>query len=787
MENNHLSEKEEIINIREILQPYLQRWWWFLLSVIITLVLGFFYLKTQTEMFNTESSILIKEAKNSSASGEPAIAMMQEISGIGGMGTNSVDNEIEIFKSRKLMLSVVKELGLETAILKDGRFKQTEVYGESAPFIIRYVNEKPKAKFPKKLTSVKVTNNGVELSNEEWKSPVFVTYNKVVNLPFVTIMVQKNPKYIFNKQDPQSYFIQMTSGMNRTISLLSSLYVDLQNKNSTVIRLSIKQPNNDKSEDILNRLAINYNKEASLDKTSEAQRTADFIDSRIKAIGEELGNVESQKERFKTNNNIADIQTEAELSLKASSETRQKQIDIDSQYELTNNLISFLNKQGVYQVLPMNIGLNNSETISNIGQYNQLVIERNRLLESSTIENPVVRDISKQINSLRNAVLESLQKNKAALSIQNSTLQGEQNKLSGRISKIPSQEKMFRSIERQQTIKENLYLLLLQKREETAISLKITGSKARIVDFALTTAQVAPKSTMIVLSSILLGLLLPGIIIYFLSLLNNKIVTRHDIERKVPNSPVVGEIPSISSKDEELVKMNDVSPLAEAFRILITNILFLLPKGRKGNIIFVTSTVKGEGKTFTAVNLALTMATPTKKVLIIGSDIRNPQLHRYNETRKGLAGLTEFLYDNSLKAEELIHQSSFNPYLDVIYSGSIAPNPTELLTNGRYEELLEGFKPKYDYIILDTAPLLLVTDSLLIADLADVTLYVTRSKKTELSLLDFSKQLIISKKLKNVSFVLNDVNRNNFGYGNKFGYGYSAQQKNWLEKLKDKL
>ena len=227
--------------------------------------------------------------------------------------------------------------------------------------------------------------------------------------------------------------------------------------------------------------------------------------------------------------------------------------------------------------------------------------------------------------------------------------------------------------------------------------------------------------------------------------------------------------------------------MAEAFRILITNMNFMLTKKKEGKVVFVTSTVKGEGKTFTSVNLALTLATPKTKVVIIGSDIRNPQLQRYNTARKGLRGLTEFLYDEATELKDIIHVTSFNPHCDVIYSGSIPPNPTELLSNGRYEVLIEQLKPHYDYIILDTAPLMLVTDTFLFADMADATIYVTRSGYTEKELIAFANKNIDQKKIKNVGFVLNDVDKDYFGYGNKYGYGYGAKEKGFFERLRERF
>jgi capsular exopolysaccharide synthesis family protein len=773
------------INFKELINPYLKNWKYFVGMVFLMAILAVYYIKTQAPVYKTQTSVLIKDAKKmSAASGD--IGVLQSLGGLNGMGTSSIENEVGVFESKSIVEDILRDLNFQTTFYTKQTFSNIELYGETNPYILNVIQEKNNIDLPKKPIYIKSKGNEIILSSAEWEKDITTTFNKTISLPFAFIMIRKNPSYKAPyKVDMSEVYFNYTTFDNAVNDYQENLKVDLLDKDGTIITLSVDFQNRDKAKDFLNALVRQYNIYAINDKNIESRKTKDFIDKRIVLISRELGDVETKKEDYKSDNNIVDLPMEARMNLQLKEQSKSQILEIGTQLELNNILLSALNKKETGDLLPFNVGLHDETSLKSIQEYNALVLQRNRYLQEATPDNPIVKNIEKQIDDMRSSLSETLRKNSTTLELGKRKVGIQLGGSENMIGKIPAQEKLFRTIERQQQIKESLYLLLLQKREEAAISMEITAEKARVIDKAFVFKKpVAPRKMVILGIFLLIGALIPFSIIYLRSMLQSAVVNRGDIA-KLTKLPVIAEIPKLKIKNSVLVSFNDVSPIAESFRILLTNLKFMLPVKDSARIIMVTSSVKGEGKTFVSTNLSIILASSRNKVLVIGADVRNPQLQRYNPSMKSAKGLTEFLSGEESSVHNIIHPSGYNDNCDFIYSGSIPPNPTDLLENGKLDELLISLKElnKYQYIVLDTAPLLLVTDSFLISDKSDAIIYVTRSEVTEKEYFEFLNNSVEDNKLKNIGIVLNGVNESNFGYGNKFGYGYQADEKKWWQKL----
>ena len=770
MENLNKNSGIEEINIKDILFRYLQFWKWFLAVAILSLSVAYTYLRYASDIYQTTAKIKILD------NSKGGMKLPSDVAALFSNSKVNLDNEMEVLKSHRLLELVAKNLNLCTSYYSVGNIKTTELW-KNKPFKVIWLDSKDNINTKKIAFEVKLQSKGYKIISENSNSKqlfLFGQKNKINGQEF--LLVLENRVSISKLNDENFKVVRMpldivVENLSKTIQLASTA------KLSEILSLVLTGENQDKSEAIINEIIDKFNQDGISDRQLVSQRTIDFVNDRFVDLSSELDSIETQKKVFKTENNLSYLQEDAKIAVSKKTLSEGDYYALETQIALAKLLEDTLKKDGPFELLPSNIGIENANINSLISDYNKVVLDRGKLLVSAGVKNPMVVEYSDKIVELKENILFSIRvlQKQLAVTIKNVNSLKQEN--SNTFSNIPTEEKILRSIERQQTIKESLYLFLLQKREEASVAKAITSPSIKVVDYAMTNyTPIAPKRSIIYLAALLIGLLIPFGIVYTLFLLDTKIHSRLDFDRLSPNIPVVAEIPFIN-EDHRIITKNDRSVLAESFRILRTNINYLVPIKKEGEcpVIYTCSSIKGEGKTFVSLNLALTLSSLDKKVLLVGADLRNPQLHKYLKINKNRIGLSNYLYDPTTDWKNLINEKVFNnEYLSIIFAGVVPPNPAELLSNGRFEELLNILKKQYDYIVVDTAPTILVTDTLLISQFADLTVYVTRADFTDKKLLTYSKGLKEQGKLINVSYVINNVGgEKGYSYGYKYSYGYT--------------
>ena len=546
-------------------------------------------------------------------------------------------------------------------------------------------------------------------------------------------------------------------------------------------------------QDFINQLLEMYNRNTNNDKNEIAQKTAEFIDERISIISKELGSTEADLETFKRDAGITDLTSEAQIALAGNVEYEKKSVENRTQISLVNDLRKYL-RGNEYEVLPSNVGLQDAALIGAIERYNEMLVERKRLLRTSTENNPAIVNLDTSIRAMKANVQATLEGTLQGLMITKSNLDREASRYSRRISNAPGQERAYVSIARQQEIKAGLYLMLLQKREENAIALAATANNAKIIDEAIADdTPVSPKRSMIYLIALVLGVGIPVGIIYLIELTKFKIEGRADVE-KLTSVPIIGDIPLTDEKNDKngsiAVFENKNNLMSETFRNIRTNLQFMLDNDQK--VILVTSTVSGEGKSFVSANLAISLSLLGKKVVIVGLDIRKPGLNKVFHLSNKEKGITQYLSNPETDLMELVQPSDVNKNLFVLPGGSVPPNPTELLARNGLDKAIEILKQNFDYVIMDTAPIGMVTDTLLVGRVADLSVYVCRADYTHKAEYTLINELAIEKKLSKLCTVINGVDLKKrkygyyygygkygkyYGYGKRYGYGYGYGEK----------
>ena len=573
----------------------------------------------------------------------------------------------------------------------------------------------------------------------------------------------------------------------------SSLSIAPTSKTTSVAVISLKNSSLQCGQDFINQLLEMYNRNTNNDKNEIAQKTAEFIDERISIISKELGSTEADLETFKRDAGITDLTSEAQIALAGNAEYEKKSVENRTQISLVNDLRKYL-KGNEYEVLPSNVGLQDAALIGAIERYNEMLVERKRLLRTSTENNPAIVNLDTSIRAMKANVQATLEGTLQGLMITKSNLDREASRYSRRISNAPGQERAYVSIARQQEIKAGLYLMLLQKREENAIALAATANNAKIIDEAIADdTPVSPKRSMIYLIALVLGVGIPVGIIYLIELTKFKIEGRADVE-KLTSVPIIGDIPLTDEKNDKngsiAVFENKNNLMSETFRNIRTNLQFMLDNDQK--VILVTSTVSGEGKSFVSANLAISLSLLGKKVVIVGLDIRKPGLNKVFHLSNKEKGITQYLSNPETDLMELVQPSDVNKNLFILPGGAVPPNPTELLARNGLDKAIEILKQNFDYVIMDTAPIGMVTDTLLVGRVADLSVYVCRADYTHKAEYTLINELAIEKKLSKLCTVINGVDLKKrkygyyygygkygkyYGYGKRYGYGYGYGEK----------
>ena len=717
--------------------------------------------------------------------------------------SSNVDNEIEVLRSKSLSREVVNNLGLFVTYMDEDEFPSKELY-HTSPVLVSLTHQEAD-KLPGRMEINMILQPtgalGVQITVGEKE------YRKQFDKLPAVFPTDEGTVAFFANNDTLSAVCpenitkerHITAFINRPFSVLkeyvNSLSIAPTSKTTSVVVISLENTNTRRGRDYINKLLEMYNINANNDKNEVAQKTAEFIDERIGIISKELGSTEQDLENFKRSAGITDLSSEAQIALTGNAEYEKKRVENQTQINLVMDLQRYM-KGNEYEVLPSNIGLQDAASAGAIDRYNQMLVERKRLLRTSTENNPTIINLDTSIRAMRTNVQATLDATLKGLQITKEDLAREASRYSRRINDAPTQERQFVSIARQQEIKSGLYLMLLQKREENAITLAATANNAKIIDEALADDNpISPKKMLVYLAALVLGVGLPVGVIYLIGLTKFKIEGRADVE-KLTSLPVVGDIPLADEKTGSIaVFENQNNLMSETFRNVRTNLQFMLENGK--NVILVTSTISGEGKSFISANLAISLSLLGKKVVIVGLDIRKPGLNKVFNIPKKEHGITQYLTNTTANLMDFVQPSDINKNLFILPGGTVPPNPTELLARGGLEKAIETLKANFDYVILDTAPVGMVTDTLLIGRVADLSVYVCRADYTHKAEFTLINELAENNKLPNLCIAINGLDLNSrkygyyygygkygkyYGYGKRYGYGYGYGEKHGGEK-----
>ena len=796
---------DEKIDIQEVLFKYIIHWPWFVGAVLVCLIGAWIYLRMATPVYNISATVLIKDDKKGGNTG--GMAGLEEL-GLSGLISSSqnIDNELEVLRSKTLVKEVVNQLNLYVSYTDEDEFPSKNMY-KTSPIIVSLTPQEAEKLsdpmivemllYPQGSLDVGVTIGDKEYQKHFEKLPAVFPMDEGTLAFFQSpdsLMANKDTTEESSAQNVRRITAKINSPMKVARVYCENLTIEPTSKTTSVAVISLKNSSLQRGQDFINQLLEMYNRNTNNDKNEIAQKTAEFIDERIDIISKELGNTEANLENFKRNAGITDLTSEAQIALTGNAEYEKKRVENRTQISLLEDLRKYI-RGNEYEVLPSNVGLQDAALVATIERYNEMLVERKRLLRTSTENNPAIVNLDTSIRAMKSNVQATLDGTLQGMLITKADLDREANRFSRRISDAPGQERQFVSIARQQEIKAGLYLMLLQKREENAIALAATVNNAKIIDEAIADdIPVSPKRKIIYLIALVLGVGIPVGIIYLIGLTKFKLEGRADVE-KLTTVPIVGDIPLTDEKNEKdgsiAVFENQNNLMSETFRNIRTNLQFMLQNDKK--VILVTSTVSGEGKSFISANLAISLSLLGKKVVIVGLDIRKPGLNKVFRLSTKEKGITLYLANPDTDLMSLVQPSDVNKNLSILPGGTVPPNPTELLARDGLDKAIEILKKNFDYVILDTAPVGMVTDTLLIGRVADLSVYVCRADYTHKVEYTLINELAEEKKLPNICTVINGVDLKRrkygyyygygkygkyYGYGKRYGYGYGYGQEN---------
>lgn len=765
--NNSSNKNDQGLNIVDLFMYLASQWKWFLLSILICGGIAWYNYARAPLVYFRSATVIIKDPSNkASTSGLDRFDNF--------INKVNVANEILQFRSKKLMREVVQRVHADVSYqIKDG-LRCNELYNES-PVLVSLPDALPEQSFSFTMTLKDAkTVTLSDFSGIEAKPSYEVALNDTVAIIEGMNVVVTATNYLRDSWLNTPIRVQKLPVESMVNYYKNALGIQQEEEEASILTLALKDSSPARAEDVLNTLITVYNEEAIKEKNQVAVNTANFINERLIIIERELGNVESNLESFKQRNQIVDIASSAGMYMTESQKYNADAMELETQLRLANFIKDYLTDPSKEtDLIPSNTGISDMNIENQISLYNAAKLKRDHLIDDSSVNNPVVQELNNSLRAMKQSIIRAVDNMIVSLNVKRNDAQNREMRAQDRVTAIPTKERQMLSIERQQKIKEALYLFLLNKREENALSQAMADNNARVIDGAEgSNAPISPNRNRILLLGLLVGIALPGAVCLAILFMDTRVHGRKDIEG-VTSVPYLGEIPldKEAMKDHRkkvmAVKEQGDDIVSEAFRILRTNMAFLSKKDKPAQVITFTSFNIGAGKTFIARNLSMSLAYMKKRVVMVDLDIRKGTLSRHFGHYH--VGVTNYLSDNTVKVDDIIqHQEGF----DLIPAGILAPNPAELLMDNRLDELMSELRTRYDYIIADNVPVGLIADATIANRIADLTIFVVRAGKLDRRQLPDIEKLYQEKKLKNMALVLNGANPERHGYGYSYGYGY---------------